>query len=373
MARFTQLKHNLEQIFFPNRDQHAIPIMDGVLTPNDLLEEFAAIGPNEPDVDDICKGPDGALYMSAGHSVYRLSGLGGKQHSVYATFDAPVGGIAFHPDGRLLACIRGKGLAVIGFDGMMSWLTSVNGEPLHCLTAVAAAADGTIYLTDGSKHNRPEFWKKDLMEKNRSGRLISCSATLADAKILLNDLYYPNGLVLSADEEWLWFSESWNHRLSRIQVGGMVIGALEVIDNNLPGYPARICHSREGGYWLALFALRTHLTEFILREDEYRNAMMQTIPIEHWPGPALMTTNHCLEPMQIGNVKALGIEKPWAPARSYGLLIRLDRNGDAIESLHSRRIGQNHGITAVCDTSEGLFAVSKGREKLLHARQEGTQ
>jgi len=372
VARFTQLKRNLKQIFFPNRDQHAIPIMDGVLTPNDLLEGFTAMGPEAPNIDDICEGPDGALYMSAGHIIYRLSGRNKKQREVHTTFDAPVGGITFHPNGNLLACISGKGLVAIGGDKMVRWLTSVGGEPLHSLTAVTAAADGTIYLTDGSRQNRPESWKKDLMEKNHSGRLISCSATLTEAKVLLNDLYYPNGLVLSEDEEWLWFSESWNHRLSRIQVGDSVTDTPEVINNNLPGYPARLCHSRDGGYWLTLFAVRTHLTEFILRENEYRHAMMQTIPIEHWPGPALMTTNHCLEPMQIGNVKALGIEKPWAPARSYGLLIRLDGDGHAIDSLHSRRIGRNHGITAACDTPEGLFIVSKGREQLLHERQEGT-
>lgn len=371
MARFTQLKRNLEQIFFPNRDQHAIPIMDGVLTPNDLLEGFTAFGPVTPDINDVCEGMDGALYLSAGNTVYRLSGANSKQRDVHTTFDDPVAGIAFHPDGRLLACISGKGLAAIGGDGKVSWLTDVRDQPLHCLTAVAAAADGTIFLTDGSRQNRSENWKQDLMEKNHSGRLISCSATLDDAKVLLDDLYYPNGLVLSDDGKWLWFSESWNHRLSRIQVGGGVLGRAEVINDNLPAYPARLCRARNGGYWLALFAVRTHLTEFILREDEYRNAMMQTIPIEHWPGPALMTTNHCLEPMQMGNVKALGIEKPWAPARSYGLLIHLDNDGTAKGSLHSRRIGKNHGITAVCDTTEGLFVVSKGREQLLHERQEG--
>lgn len=371
MARFTQLRRNLEQIFFPNRDQHAIPIMDGVLTPNDLLEGFTAIGPVTPDIDDICEGPDGAIYLSAGPIIYRLSGQNRTQRDVHATFDDLVTGIAFHPDGRLLACISGKGLAAIGDDGKIGWLTTANAEPLHCLTAVTAAADGTIFLTDGSRQNRTESWKQDLMEKNHSGRLISCSATLGDAKVLLDALYYPNGLVLSDDGKWLWFSESWNHRLSRMQVGGAVTGTPEVINDNLPAYPARLSPSRDGGYWLALFAVRTHLTEFILREDEYRHAMMQTIPVEHWPGPALMTTNHCLEPMQMGNVKALGIEKPWAPARSYGLLIRLDHNGQAIESLHSRRIGKNHGITAVCDTTDGLFVVSKGREQLLHERQEG--
>lgn len=372
MARFTQLKRNLEQIFFPNRDQHAIPIMDGRFTPNDLLEGFTDIGPVTADMSGICAGPDGALYMSAGRSIYRLSGPGKDQRQVCATFDDLVSAVAVHPDGRLLACVSGKGLAAIGAEGQLNWLTTVNGAALQCLTAVAVAADGTIFVADGSRQNRPENWKQDLMEKSQSGRLIACNAMLDAAKVLLDGLAYPNGLVVSDDGKWLWFSESWAHRLCRLPLPGAAVGGVEIVHNNLPAYPAGLCLSRKGGYWLAFFAVRTHLTEFILREDEYRHAMMKTIPVAHWPGPALTTTGHCLEPMQMGNVKALGIEKPWAPARSYGLVVHLDRDGQVTESLHSRRAGKNHGITAACDTEDGFFVVSKGRGQLLCERQEGT-
>ena len=133
----------------------------------------------------------------------------------------------------------------------------------------------------------------------------------------------------------------------------------------MPGYPARLAGSAAGGFWLSVFAVRTHLVEFVLREDEYREEMMQSVPPDVWIGPALATSNDCEEPMQFGNIKALGIEKPWAPPRSYGLLVRIDEEGDAVESLHSRRGGINHGITAARETSQGLVILSKGSGRVL--------
>ena len=39
--------------------------------------------------------------------------------------------------------------------------------------------------------------------------------------------------------------------------------------SKLPGYPARIHPAADGGAWLALFAPRNRLIEFILLEDEH--------------------------------------------------------------------------------------------------------
>ena len=73
----------------------------------------------------------------------------------------------------------------------------------------------------------------------------------------------------------------------------------------------------------------------------------------------------CLEPMQIGAVKALGIQKPWAPPRSYGLVARLDARGLAVEALHSRVDGRVHGVTSVRPVGSRVLAVSKGRDCLV--------
>ena len=46
MGVFTYFLRDLEQILFPNRDQHPIPAMDGGYTPNDRLDALSPIGPS---------------------------------------------------------------------------------------------------------------------------------------------------------------------------------------------------------------------------------------------------------------------------------------------------------------------------------------
>jgi sugar lactone lactonase YvrE len=365
MGAFTYILRDLEQIVFPNRDQHPIPPMDGAYTPNDLLDHDRPIGEPAPGADDVVEGADGALYLSAGNQILRLGGSGFAERSVFATVEGAAGGLAFHPDGRLLVCIAGRGLVAIAPGGRQTWLTQAGDQPLHCLTDVIATPDGSIFLTDGSSRHQPAEWLRDLMEKNHLGRLISCGPALDGAKVLLQGLYYPHGLGLSPDGKTLWFTESWNHRLSQAAITGRTIAKPKIVVGNMPGYPARLARAAAGGFWLSVFAVRTHLTEFVLREDEYRLEMMQSVPQEVWIGPALATHNDCEEPMQFGNIKALGIEKPWAPPRSYGLLVRIDDEGDAVESLHSRRGGIHHGITAARETPQGLVIVSKGSGRVL--------
>jgi sugar lactone lactonase YvrE len=365
MGVFTYFLRDLEQIVFPNRDQHPIPAMDGAYAPNDLLDHFRQIGAPIPGADDISEGPDGALYISAGNQIFRLAGTGFAERSVFATVDGMAGGLAFHPDGRLLVCVAGRGLVAIAPGGGQTWLDHAGDQPLQCLTDVIAAPDGTIFLTDGSTRHQPEDWLHDLMEKNHLGRLISCGPALEGAKVLLPGMHYPHGLGLSPDGKTLWFTESWNHRLSQAAITGQSIAKPRIVVGNMPGYPARLTRSTAGGFWLSVFAVRTHLVEFVLREDRYREEMMQSVPADVWIGPALSTSNDCEEPMQFGNIKALGIEKPWAPPRSYGLVVRIDEDGDAVESLHSRRGGTNHGITAARETPQGLVILSKGSGRLL--------
>lgn len=365
MGMFTQLFRNLEQIVFPNRDRHPIPALDGVLTPNDRLDHCRPIGAPLPGADDVAEGPDGDLYVSAETRVHRLHGDGFAERSVFAEVEGTAGSLAFHADGRLLVCVAGRGLVAIAQGGRQTWLNQAGGQPLNCLTDVAVAPDGTIFLSDGSSRNAPDEWLRDLMQKNRLGRLVACGPALDSATVVASDLAYPHGLALSVDRKTLWFTESWTHRLSRAPVNGRTFGRTEVVIGNMAGYPGRLSRATDGGFWLSVFAVRTHLVEFVLREDDFRDDMMRKVPLDLWIGPALTTTNDCQEPMQFGNIKALGIEKPWAPPRSYGLVVRLDSDGEAIGSLHSRRGGVHHGITAAQETLQGLVMVSKGSGRLL--------
>ena len=150
MGFFTYFWRDVEQIVFPKREQHAIPSMDGALSPNDRLDACQPIGEPIPGADDVAEGPDGALYVSGGKQVLRLSGEGYLDRTTFASFEANAGGLAFHPDGRLLVCVSGRGLTAVDRSGKQTWLNQAGDQPLNCPTSVAAAPDGSIFVSNGS-------------------------------------------------------------------------------------------------------------------------------------------------------------------------------------------------------------------------------
>ncbi|HMK65762.1 MAG TPA: hypothetical protein VK564_08190, partial [Thermodesulfobacteriota bacterium] len=81
---------------------------------------------------------------------------------------------------------------------------------------------------------------------------------------------------------------------------------------------------------------------------------------DFWLAPTLRSNKSHFEPLQAGGVKTLGIVKPWSPARSYGLVIRLDVNFRPVGSLHSRADGSRHGITSCIEHNGRLLMAVKG-------------
>ena len=371
MGFFDQFLRDMRQVVFRNSEQNAIPSMDGALSPNGKLDQCTPIGDPLPGLDDVIAAPEGAVYASAGRRVYRLSGAGFSERAAVAEFDGDAGALALHPDGRLLVCVAGRGLAAVAPGGSAPrYLAAAGGHPLVGLTGVAAAPDGVIYMTEGSLGRDSDAWMRDLMEKKKAGRVLSCDAALESAIVLRDGLAWPNGVMVEAGGDAILYTEAWSHSVIRAPRQGAGIGASQPLAQNLVGYPARIHPAGGADMYLAFFGVRTHLIEFVLREDDFREDMMRTVKPEYWLGPALSSQHDCLEPMQIGSIKALGIQKPWAPPRSYGLLVRMNAQGEVVESLHSRADGANHGITAACDTPQGLVIASKGAGRLLLRGEE---
>lgn len=354
----------IDRVLFPNREIHAIPVLDGAFSPNQRLDQARQLGSEIERPDDLAFGPDGALYVSSGTSILRCTGDDFAARAVFARFAAPVGGLAFAADGRLLACVSNQGLFALSPTAeIVGKLDSVAGEAIACPTAVTASPDGTIYVTDGSRANPPERWLADLMQKRApSGRLIFCNSTLGDARVRADRLAWPSSVVVSHDGNEVWVGESWTHRLTAFARQG---DGRHLIVKNYAGYPSRIVRGAAGDYWMAFFGLRTQLIEFVLREREFCESMMAKVPQELWIGPMLDGRFNYREPTQIGRIKKLGIQKPWAPARSYGLVARLNGEGEAAESLHSRVDGHIHGVTGLCIVGARVVAASKGHNCLV--------
>ena len=135
--------------------------------------------------------------------------------------------------------------------------------------------------------------------------------------------------------------------------------------DDLPGYPARLTAAGSGGFWLSVFAPRDQLVEFILQERPFCARMMNEVEPDYWMAPALVSGQTFLEPLQGGAIRQLGKLKPWAPSRSYGLLVRLNAHLQPVASFHSRADGRHHGITSAVEMSGRVVLTSKGGNAVI--------
>lgn len=359
---------DLRSALFRRDEIDALPVMDGPLMPNKRLDEAPVLGAPLRGCDDVATGDDGSVFVSAGRQIVQLSGADLDERRVVAAFDHAVTALTC-AHGALYAGLAGAGVVKLTHGREVARLGPVDGRPLHCPTAITALPDGRIAIAEGSSLHLPEQWCRDLMERRALGRIVFADAGLGSAISRLDQLAWPYGLAVSADGAELWFSESWRHRVLALSLHEPQARAPRVVLRNLPGYPARLYADDAKGYWLSVPAVRTHLVELVLRETRYREEMLAAVAPEFWIAPALGASGHYLEPLQGGSIKKLGVMKPWAPPRSYGLVLRLSLAGECLESLHSRVGGTHHGITAARraerDGEGRLLIVSKGSGRVL--------
>lgn len=334
-----------------------VPVMDGALKANRVLDDAELIAPLAG-IDDLAS--DGAtLWLSAGPTLCRLDG---DAPVPARSFDGDISAIATRPDGVVAVAVAGKRIQVLRARGE-SWeelaaLDKVAGTPLVCVNALAFDGDDQLVFSDGSQRNGPEAWCRDLMELGRSGRVGRWNVRSGAASELAQGLHYAYGVTMQDGR--LLVSESWRHRVATIGEAAPVPLLAE-----LPCYPSRMTPAAGGGFWLACFVCRTQLVEFVLREPAYRRRMLAEVDPRYWIAPSLSSGHSFLEPLQGAGVKQMGVLKPWAPPRSYGLVLRIDGAGRIVRSLHSQVDGRHHGITGVAEHRGRLFAASKGSGRLL--------
>jgi hypothetical protein len=203
------------------------------------------------------------------------------------------------------------------------------------------------------------------MERGRTWRVLRLNLKPQRVQTLVHGLRYAFGVAEMGAAALI--SESWRQRLVAVGLDGVS----KVILANLPVYPSRLAPAMGGGWWLTAFTARTQLVEFVLREPAYRKRMMAEIDPQHWIAPRLRSGQSFKEPMQGAHLKTMGVVKPWAPPRSYGLVIRLDAEGQPLFSLHSRVDGFNHGIVAAREYEGALYMIAKGPRRVLRLPLEG--
>ena len=238
------------------------------------------------------------------------------------------------------------------------------------MTALAFADPHTLLLCQGSARHAADDWKRDLMELGSSGSVWRIDLSTGNASCVADRLAFPFGIMAGRSGAIL-VAESWRHRVLSFASPN---ASPEIVLPDLPAYPARISPAADGrGAWLCLFAPRRQLTEFVLREQAFRERMMAEVAPDHWVGPTLAPMKSFLEPLQGGTLKKLAAIKPWAPSRSYGLVARLDEAYQPESSFHSRADGTRHGITSAIEVDGRLLAASRGCNAIVGVTLGGSE
>jgi hypothetical protein len=346
-----------------------VPIMDGPLKPNQALEEaplFAKIG-----APDSMVQRNGSLFVASGSSVMYFEDI--KESTLPKILhdfgEHNVTCLDISPDGAFAAGLDGLGIKIIGGAYNGAQFNTCGSAPLICPTDLLFIGEDILIFAVGSQEHKASEWRHDLVKQGRSGSVWMADLKSGECRFLADKLAFPYGLAQDIKrQDRLLVSESWSSRIISVPLmkKNRSLSRVDLFEEtnvqNLPGYPSRIQADREGDcYWVTVFAPRSQLIELILREKHFKERMMAEIKNpEYWIAPALSSMKSFLEPLQEGSVIKMGIRKPWAPPRSYGLIIKLNSDLNIVGSYHSRTDGRRHGILDTVRVGTQLFAASKG-------------
>jgi len=230
------------------------------LTAAHRIDLHGEVGP-----EHVLAGPDGSVYVGVvSGRILRLSEDGAVQQVVADTGGRPLG-LAFDRTGNLIVADARRGLLSITPDGKLTVLVPAgDGAPLSFPNAVVVAQDGTIYLTDSSRRFTAARWGTqeaallDVMEQSATGRVIAFDPATRSTRVVATGLSLANGIALTGDERHLLVSESGRYRVWKIDAdanGADVAhpgAGVQVLLDNLPGYPDNLVRGADGRIWLGL-------------------------------------------------------------------------------------------------------------------------
>lgn len=312
----------------------AAPVFTGVLSPNIDLQNAGLLGKGlVHGPEDIAFDAQGRLH--AGLHDGRVIRLEGDKVITLANTNGRPLGMQFDASGNLIVCDAWKGLLQLSPDGQITTLVSeVMGVPLTFTDDLDIAADGKIYFTDASTRYRQPDYVLDLLEGRPYGRLYVYDPATRTARLVLDGLYFANGVALSKNQDAVFVAETYRYRIRKVWISGERAGQNEIIADNLPGLPDNINSDRNGTIWLAMPSPRKAIADVSARHPWMRELMVR-LPRAFWPKPD-----------------------------RYGLAVAIDENGNILKSLHDPTGDHLRMITSVMPYQGRLYFGSLENDRI---------
>lgn len=223
---------------------------DNSLTETTMLGKGAGVGPEAVAFDSF-----GNIY--AGYEDGRILRFkpDGTEHEEFCNTGGRPLGLKFNTVGNLVVADALEGLLSVDSKGNVKVLTnSVNGHPIMLTDDLAIASDGMIYFSDASRKFQLHEHVLDMFEHRPNGSLLAYNPKTKETTILLDDLYFANGVCISPDQSFILVNETWKYRIKRYWLSGPKKGQTDIFIDNLIGFPDNITFNGVSTFWVALAA-----------------------------------------------------------------------------------------------------------------------
>lgn len=303
------------------------PKLTGLYRPNERLAGIQRLGQGMGvGPEDVAVDGQGRIYggLEDGR-IMRLAPDGSGAEEFANTGGRPLG-LDFDAAGNLIVADAYRGLLSISPDGKTTVLaTEQGGVPFRLTDDVDVAANGTIYFSDASRKFPLDMYWAELLEHRPNGRLLAHDPASGETRLVLDSLYFANGVAVSPDQRSVMVVETGKYRVRRVWVAGDQAGTSEVVIENLPGFPDGISSNGRDGFWLALVAPRNAELDQSLLQSRFMRRLIWRLPESFLPVPG-----------------------------EYGFILRLDARGRVVDAPQDPR-ARFRQITSVEQVGSSLY------------------
>ena len=267
---------------------------------NNKLREVTLIGLGKIEApEDVILDRHDNLYAGSRHGdVIRFFAPDYQRMEVFAHIGGQPLGLAFDRDDNLNVCIGGMGLYRITpqqevqrvtDETNRSWHSINDDSRLRLADDLDIADDGRIFFSEATTRYEMHEWPVDGLEARGNGRIVCWDPRDNSTRTVLRNLRFPNGVAIASNRQSILFAETWGCCIKRYWFDGPKTGQVEMVIDNLPGYPDNINLASDGHYWLALVGMRCPAYDLALRMPGFRKRMATRVPLDEWLFPNINT------------------------------------------------------------------------------------
>nr|ADE77910.1 unknown [Picea sitchensis] len=258
---------------------------EGHLAKNNALQAVEKLGEGFLDrPEDTAVDSRGLIYTATQDGWVKRMHLNGSWENWKMVGLASIG-LTVSKSGDVLVCTPGLGLLKVSDDQISLLASEINGIPIRVADAVVEASDGSVYFSDASTKFEIDKWVLDLLEAKPYGRLLKYDPITRKTTVLLDGLWFANGVALSPREDYIVICESWKFRCLKHWIKGEKLGSTEILIENLPGAPDNIHIAADGrSYWIALVGIRSRTLEFVYRYGILKHVFATYPNLLEWIG-----------------------------------------------------------------------------------------